>query len=283
MCHIVYCFYKLIARKVPHIVIRLLAYWYTSQTFVIRWNNILSDPFTVSNGARQGSILSPTLFSIYLDSLSAKLSASGVGCTFNSKCFSHLVYADHTVLLAPSPKAVQTLINICVSLANNHGLAYNEQKTKFMCLKPAVLKNIYVSNVELNGKALELVKREKYLGFFVTDSFYDDEYIKNEIVNTYARGNTIIRHFKHCYADVKVKLYDSYCCSIYWWALISVYHKTVLDKLSVACNKVFKSLMGVPRDFSASALFVNLNVSNFCHSQAQAGLQFFKSYSFILK
>ena len=45
--------------------------------------------------------------------------------------------------------------------------------------------NIYVPNVELNGKTLELVKREKYLGFFVTDSFYDDEYIKNEIGNTY--------------------------------------------------------------------------------------------------
>ena len=76
-----------------------------------------------------------------------------------------------TVLLAPSPKALQSLINICVSFANNHGLVYNEQKTKFMCLKPAVLKNIYVPNVELNGKTLELVKREKYLGCFVTDSF----------------------------------------------------------------------------------------------------------------
>ena len=56
--------------------------------------------------------------------------------------------------------------------------------------------------------------------------------------------------FKHCSADVKVKLYNSYCCSIYCCALISVYHKTVLDKLSVACNKVFKSLMGAPRDFT---------------------------------
>ena len=137
-------FSKLVERKVPHIVIRLLAYWYTSQTFVIRWNNMLSDPFTVSNGVWQGSILSPTLFSIYLDSLSVKLSGSGVGCTFSSKNFNHLVYADDTVLLAPSPKALQSLINICVSFANNHGLVYNEQKTKFMCLKPAGLKNIYM-------------------------------------------------------------------------------------------------------------------------------------------
>ena len=114
-----------------------------------------------------------------LDSLNVKLSASGVRCTFNSKCFNHLVYADDIGLLAPSPKAIQSLINICVSFANNHGLVYNEQKTKFMCLRPAVLKSIYVPNVELNGKALELVTRENYLGFFVTDSLYDDEYMQH--------------------------------------------------------------------------------------------------------
>ena len=180
-------FSKLVERKAPHIVIRLLVYWYTSPTFVIRWNNMLSDPFTVSNGVQQGSILSPTLFSIYLDSLSVELSASGVGRTFNSKCFNHPVYADDAVLLVPSPKAIRSLINICVSFANNHGLVYNKQKTKFMYIKPAVLKNIYVPNVELNGKALKLVTREKYLGFFVTVSFYDDEYIKNEIGNTYGK------------------------------------------------------------------------------------------------
>ena len=42
-------------------------------------------------------------------------------------------------------------------------MVYNEQRTKCMCFKPAVLKNLYVPNVELNGKALELVTREKYL------------------------------------------------------------------------------------------------------------------------
>ena len=108
------------------------------------------------------------------------------------------------------------------------------------CSKPAVLKTIYISKVKLNGKTLELlITREKYLGFFVSDSFYSDDYISNQIGNTYARGNTIIRHFKHC-SDVKVKFYNSYCCSIYCCALFSVYHKTVLDKLQLACNKVLK-------------------------------------------
>ena len=39
-------------------------------------------------------------------------------------------------------------------------------------------------------------------------------------------------------------------------------HRTVLGKLPGVYNKVFKSLMGVPREFSVSALFGNLNVCN---------------------
>ena len=51
------------------------------------------------------------------------------------------------------------------------------------------LKIIDVPTVELNRKTLELVTREKYLGYFVSDSFYDDDYINNDIGNTYARCN----------------------------------------------------------------------------------------------
>jgi len=73
----------------------------------------------------------------------------------------------------------------------------------------------------------------------------------------------LIRQFTQCSDEVKVKLYRSYCCSIYCCPLIYVYHKCVLKRLPIACNKVFKCLMGVPSDYSASALFVSMNVSNF--------------------
>ena len=57
-------------------------------------------------------------------------------------------------------------------------LWYTMNRRPNLCVL-SLLYDMYVPNVELNGKTLELVKREKYLGFFVTDSFYDDEYIKN--------------------------------------------------------------------------------------------------------
>ena len=46
----------------------------------VRWNGICSAGFGVSNGVRQGGVLSPVLFSLYMDGLLYKLKESGVGC-----------------------------------------------------------------------------------------------------------------------------------------------------------------------------------------------------------
>ena len=58
-------FDKLIKRGVPLYVVRILIFWYTTQTMYVRWNNVISSGFGVTNGVRQGGILSPYLFCVY--------------------------------------------------------------------------------------------------------------------------------------------------------------------------------------------------------------------------
>ena len=67
--HGIILFQKLLDRGLPLPVIRFLSSWYRAQKMRVRWNNSLSIPFGVSNGVRQGSVLSPILFSVYLDDL----------------------------------------------------------------------------------------------------------------------------------------------------------------------------------------------------------------------
>ena len=84
----------LLSRGLPSPVVRLLSSWYSTQNLSFRWGSASSTPFTVSNGVRQGDVLSPVLFSIYLDELLMKLESLGVGCFWNN----HFAGALHMLM-----------------------------------------------------------------------------------------------------------------------------------------------------------------------------------------
>ena len=58
-------FKKLLARGIPVAIVRLLYTWYSSQDLFVKWCNIVSEPFKMTNGLRQGGNLSPVLFNLY--------------------------------------------------------------------------------------------------------------------------------------------------------------------------------------------------------------------------
>ena len=70
---------------------------------------------TISNGVRQGRILSPKLFSVYIVDLSKLLINSGIGCFIDNVCFNHVFYADDLCLMAPCAISLQELFDICHS------------------------------------------------------------------------------------------------------------------------------------------------------------------------
>ena len=71
-------FQKLLNRGLPSTVVRFLLLWYQSQQLNVRWNGQISESFGVSNGVRQGGVLSPVLFAIYVDGLLWELERCGV-------------------------------------------------------------------------------------------------------------------------------------------------------------------------------------------------------------
>jgi hypothetical protein len=59
-------FRKLQDRNVPPCLINTLACWYSKLYAVVRWNASFSENFQVCCGVRQGGILSPFLFNVYM-------------------------------------------------------------------------------------------------------------------------------------------------------------------------------------------------------------------------
>ena len=73
-------FNKLLHRGMCPITVRLILNMYLNQKIQVKWNGLLSQPFEVTNGVRQGGVLSPLFFSIYIDDLLLKLKNAGYGC-----------------------------------------------------------------------------------------------------------------------------------------------------------------------------------------------------------
>ena len=147
-------FNKLIDRISP-IFIRLLAYIYMHQLCCMEWDGMQSKKFNVQNGVRQGAVLSPTLFSVYIDELFSILKDSGMGCYINDYFYGILGYADDLLLMSPSRSGLQRMVNITQQFLDNLGLKIsvdfiNTNKSKTKCVAfglkedppPIVLSNI---------------------------------------------------------------------------------------------------------------------------------------------
>ena len=65
--------------------------------------------FSASNGVKQREVLSPVLFTIYLDQL--------------------FIYADDVTLLPYTTMALKVMLNTCIGFAASHNLLSNLWKT----------------------------------------------------------------------------------------------------------------------------------------------------------
>ena len=133
-------FEKLIQRKVPMCFVRLLKHWYKEQKMEIKWGKHFSEPFHVSNGVRQGGVLSPYLFAVYLDDLSNELKNIKAGCYIGEVFLNHLMFADDICVLCPSVRWLQRILDVCRAHAESHGIIFNCNKTVCMTFKAKVQK-----------------------------------------------------------------------------------------------------------------------------------------------
>ena len=66
----------------------------------VKWGNCISNSFNVTNGVRQGGVLSPQLFNVYIDGLSGILNKSTICGSLGGKRINHLLYADDLCIIS---------------------------------------------------------------------------------------------------------------------------------------------------------------------------------------
>lgn len=253
-------FVKLQERGVPPYLIRVLHFWYANQTMRVRWGNTTSDPFLVTNGVRQGGILSPMLFNLYMDDLSKRLKDCKTGCMVGDRLINHLLYADDLVIMSPYSAGLQQLLRVCSDYGQQFDIKFNSKKSVIMMVKTKEDRTKTFPTFVLSDNVLTVVNKVKYLGHIIRDDLCDDDDIQRQYCKLYAQSNMVARKFYMCSDHVKIALFKAYCTPLYTAHLWCRYSKAKMHKLQVAYNDALRILLKVPRWTSASQLFVLHNV-----------------------
>jgi exonuclease III len=154
---------KLLKRRMPVALVKLLYYWYSISVSVVRWENTYSTQYKLSAGIRQGAVLSPTLFSVYVNDMLAKF--MNCGCQLCGLSVSAIMYADDLVLLSPSVTELQTMIDICCNELALLDLQINAKKSVAIRIGNRC-KNICVHLHAIND-TIPWTNEAKYLGITI--------------------------------------------------------------------------------------------------------------------
>ena len=119
------------------------------------------------------------------------LSKTKVGCALGKTMVNHLAYADDLVILSPSAKGLQKLLNICSEYGEEHDIMVNRKKPECMYFPVKGRALINVSKVFLNLNLLRCVTKYKYIGTILTEDFSDDFNMLRQRGICYARCNIL--------------------------------------------------------------------------------------------
>jgi hypothetical protein len=134
-------FYKLIGKISDQHWIFLYK-WYRESKATVRWAGELSDIFSISKGMRQGSILSPRLFSLFIDDLLLQLKSNVNGMKLHNFKLNAIAYADDINLFSTTATGLQNLIDTCDSYARKWRIRFNPSKTKCIQIGKPELKTL---------------------------------------------------------------------------------------------------------------------------------------------
>ena len=244
-------FEKLVERKLPAVVVRVLMFVYEEQTAWVQWGKEKSRTFGIVNGTRQGSVLSPALFSVYMDDLLLKLRKAGVGCHLGGVFTGVVGYADDLLLMAPSRSAMVTMLKICEDYAGQNNLEFstdpNPDKSKSKCIfMCGHLRRAKPANLQLYGVDLPWVPTATHLGNELSWECSMDQDMKCKRGSFISRSTEVRETFSFAQPNQVLQAVKTYCFDMYGamiWPLYSAKAQAVFNTWST-CVKL---AWGVPR------------------------------------
>jgi hypothetical protein len=164
---------------------RLLFDAYQGLISAVVLNGFVSNKIHINQSVRQGSVLGPWLYMVYVHDLALSLQTSPHGCNIGQVPCGGILQADDIVITALTPKALQELLNSCESYSRKWRYMYNPVKSKVMVFNeyPAMKRRLQLSRkFMLYGKEIDEVSEGVHVGIILNAYQNNTQRINNSVL-----------------------------------------------------------------------------------------------------
>ena len=240
--------------------------WYRDDRSCIYLEGTRSSWWTNLLGVKQGDILSPLLYSLFISDIVSALRERRLGVTVNGKLICILLYADDITLLADSAEQLQQMLNVVAQFAQKWRFAFNHAKSKVMVFGAPNSAAVPVALWHLGGGLLQQVDVFKYLGVRLSADGTCDTHVTDLL----ARGRQRLGWLKHvgltqggfpfklaraCVVTCLLPLLEwgvqTYVCAV---------SPLLVRRLDTLWNDACRAVVGVPRHTKAAVVFADIAV-----------------------
>ena len=267
--------YKLLKKGIGGPFGKIIQKMYDKSFVSIKLPSGLTESFKADIGVKQGCVLSPTLFNIFINDIPETFDSTCDPVLLHDLNISCLLFADDIVLLSETKEGLQNCLERLQDYCDKWLLRVNTKKTKIMIMNKQG-KLLDDMKFTLNGDTLETVKYYKYLGLMLNNSGSFTSTIDNlsnramkaifKVKKVINGTNIAVKSAVHLF-DTLVKPIMTYGCEV-WGPYITSdkmfeinaknyesFHTFKFEKTNL---RFCKSILGVHRKASNAAVLGDL-------------------------
>ena len=222
-------------------IVRVIIHLYDQATSAVYHNGAIGDWFRTTVGVRQGCLLSPTLFNIFLERIMADVLEKHTGTvSIGGRNITNLRFADD---IAGDEQELKRFVEGLDKASEAFGMEINADKTKLMTNDSKGITSI----IKVKDQALSTVTRFKYLGAVISD-----EGSKPEVLSKIAQATAALAKLKPIWRDShitissKIRLMRSLVTSIFLYACETWTLTADLQKrISSFEMRCYRNLLGI--------------------------------------
>jgi hypothetical protein len=239
---------KLIKCNIPLDLLHLLINWYDKCSALVRWNGALSRCVELLCGVRQGGVLSPILFALYVDNIIVRLRYANLGCSIHNVYIGCVMYADDLLLLSASVSTLQRMINICADEISYLDMRFNVSKSAVIRVGKRFKQRC--SSLTCDSESLAVTDSVKYLGIHIVSGSQFTIDINKLKSRFYAALNSLLSKCGNYMNEmVTLQLINAFCRPLLLYGCDCVtLRKAHIASLTHSWNRIYWTLFKINND-----------------------------------